>query len=219
MNKFFSLLLCLLDLKNLARELPSSVDCLRFNKRVYNLLFSARFFNDPIKTLEFALSQSKTFGVGLEFGVYSGRTLKVITKNFPGRTFGFDSFEGLPEYWRDGFPAGTFRISEIPTIEDARIIDGLFQDTLEPFLKELTDSISFIHLDADLYSSTKFVLRELNNSIEPGCIILFDEFMNYPGFENHEYLAFSEWCTEFSRECVPIAFTDCHEQMAFKVVS
>jgi hypothetical protein len=218
MNKSFSLLLALLGLKKSPRELPSSVDCLGFDKRLYNFLSSARYFDDPIKTLEFALSQSNKFGVGLEFGVYSGRTLKVIAKKYPGRTFGFDSFEGLPEYWRDGFPTGTFRVSEIPIIEHASIIDGLFQDTLETFLRDVTDSISFIRLDADLYSSTKFVLRVLNDSIEPGCIIQFDEFINYPGFENHEYLAFSEWCSEFSRECLPIAFTDWHEQMAFKVV-
>ena len=203
---------------NRQTNLPSSVDCLSFNDRLYQQLFSAKFFNDPIKTLEFALTQSESTGIGLEFGVYSGRTLKVITSKFPGRTFGFDSFDGLPEYCRDGFPEGTFKLKEIPEIEDAIIVDGLFQDTLMPFLKELSDRISFIHLDADLYSSTKFVLRNLNDLIKPGCVILFDEFMNYPGFEKHEYLAFSEWCTEFSRECLPIAFTDWHEQMAFKVV-
>ena len=203
---------------NRPTDLPSSVDSLKFNTRLYQQLLSAKFFNDPIKTLEFALSQSKSTGVGLEFGVYSGRTLKVIVDKYPGRTFGFDSFEGLPEYWRDGFPAGTFKVNEIPAIDGASIIDGLFQDTVEPFLKNLTGSISFIHLDADLYSSTIFVLRKLNDLIKPGCIILFDEFMNYPGFENHEYLAFSEWCTEFSRKCLPIGFTDWHEQMAFKVV-
>ena len=203
---------------NRPSDLPSSLDCLRFNTRLYQQLFSARFFNDPIKTLEFALSKSESSGVGLEFGVYSGRTLKVIINKFPGRTFGFDSFDGLPEYWRDGFPEGTFKLKEIPEIEDALIVDGLFQDTLEPFLKELSDTISFLHLDADLYSSTNYVLMKLNEFIKPGCIILFDEFMNYPGFENHEYLAFTEWSTEFSRECLPIAFTDWHEQMAFKVI-
>jgi len=218
MYKFFLKAWLFFSRVNRPSDLPSSVDCLRFNTRLYQQLISARFFNDPIKTLEFALSKSESSGVGLEFGVYSGSTLKVITNKFPGRTFGFDSFDGLPEYWRDGFPEGTFNLKEIPEIEGALIVDGLFQDTLEPFLKELSDRISFLHLDADLYSSTNYVLMKLNDFIKPGCIILFDEFMNYPGFENHEYLAFTEWCTEFSRECLPIAFTDWHEQMAFKVI-
>jgi len=199
-------------------NLPNSVDCLRSDKDLYDLLYSARHFDDPIKTLEFALSQSKLSGLGLEFGVYSGRTLKVIAKWYPGKTFGFDSFEGLPEFWRDGFPAGTFKVNKIPTIENALVLDGLFQDSLEPFVASLTDEISFIHLDADLYSSTKFVLIKLNDLIKPGCVILFDEFMNYPGFEEHEFLAFTEWCNEFGRECTPIVFTDWHEQMGFRVI-
>jgi len=219
MYRFFSKTVTLLKSLKSKQNLPISVDCLRSNTNLYNQLYCARYFNNPIETLEYALSQSISNGVGLEFGVYSGRTLKVIAMKYPRKTYGFDSFEGLPEFWRDGFPAGTFKINEVPIIDDAVVIHGLFQDSLEPFVNDLTDSISFIHLDADLYSSTKFVLIKLNDLIKPGCIILFDEFMNYPGFEDHEYLAFTEWCEEFRRECIPMAFTDCHEQMGFRVIS
>lgn len=218
MNNFFATSKNLLNRLNLRSHLPNSVDCLRFDANLYKQLYSARHFDDPNKTLEFSLGQSNPGGVGLEFGVYSGRTLKVIAKKYPGKTFGFDSFQGLPEFWRDGFPTGTFKVNEIPKIDNALVIEGLFQDSLEPFVSSLSEEISFIHLDADLYSSTKFVLIKLNDFIKPGCIIVFDEFMNYPGFEEHEYLAFTEWGREFRRECLPIAFTDWHEQMSFRVI-
>lgn len=218
MNKFSSRISELFYRINLRSNLPNSLDCLKSNTGLYKQLYLAESFNDSIKILEYALDQSKSTGVALEFGVYSGRTLKVIAKKYPDRTFGFDSFEGLPEFWRDGFAEGTFKLNEVPFVEHAFILKGLFQDSLEPFENILMDPISFIHLDADLYSSTKFVLSKLNDLIKPGCIILFDEFMNYPGFECHEYLAFNEWCKEFGRQCKPFVFSDWHEQMGFKVI-
>jgi hypothetical protein len=78
-------------------------------------------------------------------------------------------------------------------VRGVEIIVGLFQDTLPGFISDLRKETSFIHLDADLYSSTKNVLSQLNESIKAGCILVFGEFMNYPNFEQHEYLAFKEW--------------------------
>lgn len=46
----------------------------------------------------------------LEFGVAGGYTLNLIGSFFPDVTvWGFDSFEGLPQSWRDGFPEKTFQ--------------------------------------------------------------------------------------------------------------
>ena len=202
-------------------EIPQSINCLKINNELFTKLESAKRFNDPLATLRFALSLSRNEGIALEFGVYAGRTLQIIVDYFPNKTFGFDTFEGLPEDWREGFSKGTFSVLNEPEIKGAVCIRGLFQDTLSVFIARMLDQnlqeISFIHLDADLYSSTKFVLNKLNDFIKPGCVIVFDEFMNYPGFEGHEYRAYNEWRLEFARECTPIAFTDWHEQMAFAV--
>jgi hypothetical protein len=195
-----------------------SIDCLENNQELFQSVLKAKRNYDSIETLRHALRCANLEGIALEFGVYSGRTLNIIAERYPDLSFGFDSFDGLPEDWREGYPKGTFKIEGIPNVENARIMPGLFQDTLKKFMSENTHPISFIHLDADLYSSTKFVLSTLNARIEPGCIILFDEFMNYPGFENHEYLAYVEWCAEHFRICEPICFTANHEQLAFKVV-
>ena len=195
-----------------------SVESLKIDKKLYAHVKRAKYLSDPIMTLRYALSEANIPGIALEFGVYSGRTLQIISEVYPNETYGFDSFDGLPEFWRDGFPKGTFKLESIPDVANSRIYKGLFQDTLKSFMNQNKSNIAFIHLDADLYSSTKFFLTQLNESIMPGTIILFDEFMNYPSFTEHEYRAYLEWCNEFGRECIPIAYTDWHEQMAFKVV-
>jgi hypothetical protein len=48
-------------------------------------------------------------------------------------------------------------------------------------------------MDADLYSSTKYIFQVLKDYIDAECIIVFDELVNYPGYESGELLAFSEF--------------------------
>jgi hypothetical protein len=44
-----------------------------------------------------------------EFGVFEGASINHIAARIPHRTvFGFDSFEGLPERWREAFGPGAF---------------------------------------------------------------------------------------------------------------
>jgi hypothetical protein len=53
-------------------------------------------------------------------------------------------------------------------------------------------------MDADLCSSTKYVLDVLKEYIDTDCIIIFDELVNYPGFDGDkgELKAFYEFITE-----------------------
>ena len=74
-------------------DAPQSINCLRINLELFKQLQTCTSFSDPLETLRFALSQSDDEGIGLEFGVYSGRTLQLVADRFPSRTFGFDSFE------------------------------------------------------------------------------------------------------------------------------
>lgn len=131
--------------------------------------------------------------IALEFGVFSGHTLSIIRKNFSGKVYGFDSFEGLPEKWRDGFEKGYFKTQNVPSIVGAEIIIGYFQETLEDFLLNIKSKIKLVHFDADLYSSTAYCLGLLSDYLSDDCIFIFDEYQNYPGSENHEEKAFLEW--------------------------
>ena len=72
------------------------------------------------------------------------------------------------------------------------VVPGLFEETIPFFVKEYTKPCAFIHIDCDLYSSTKTVFTYLRDQIVPGTVILFDEFYNYPNYEYNEYKAFME---------------------------
>lgn len=136
----------------------------------------------------------------LEFGVYNGNTINYISKFTKDIVYGFDSFEGLPEKWRDQFECKSFdRKGELPEVNsNVVLLKGWFTDTLPEFIKSQNKKVSFIHMDADLYSSTKCVFDNLKNYLDKDCIIIFDELVNYPGFdgETGELKAFYEFVTE-----------------------
>jgi len=134
----------------------------------------------------------------LEFGVASGTTINYISRFTPYKVYGFDSFEGLPEKWRDDFEKGAFTMNGcLPRVNpNVELIKGWFHETLPDFIKQQNKKISFIHMDADLYSSTKYVLDAVKDHMEMHCILVFDELVNYPGFEHGELKAFYEWITE-----------------------
>ncbi len=129
----------------------------------------------------------------LEFGVASGGSFKWWLGHCPhasSRFYGFDTFEGLPEDW--GLFAKGDMHSPIPEVNDSRalFIKGIFQDTLNDFLKEhgpqLKDTRKIIHMDADLFSATLFALSQLYPYLQRGDIIMFDEFNVY----GHEFMAY-----------------------------
>lgn len=122
----------------------------------------------------------------LEFGVASGNSINFISKFTKDKVYGFDSFEGLPEKWRDGFEKGTFdRKGTFPEVNpNVVLVKGWFKDTLPAFMKQHKGKkISFLHMDADLYSSTKFIFDHVKDHLDKDCVIVFDELVNYPGFD------------------------------------
>ena len=144
--------------------------------------------------------QHKPNTLWLEFGVASGRTINYISQFTKEKVYGFDSFEGLPEKWRPGFEKGSFSQNGIlPEVNsNVELIKGWFHETLENFIQTHNKKVSFIHMDADLYSSTKYVLDTLKNYIDKDCVIIFDELVNYHGFDGDtgELKAFYEFITE-----------------------
>ena len=81
---------------------------------------------------------------------------------------------------------------------NVELIRGWFNDTLPNFIKTQNKKVSFIHMDADLYSSTKCIFNNLKDYIDKDCIIVFDELIGYPGFDGDtgELKAFYEFITE-----------------------
>src|SRR5689334_18531036 len=120
----------------------------------------------------------------LEFGVYKGHSIRFwsqMNRDPQSRLIGFDSFEGLPEYWSKKYPKGSHGdvAGALPQIDDERVsfVKGWFQNTLPGFLNEFTPrSRLVVHNDADLYSSTLFTLVSLNMLLVSGTVVILDDF-------------------------------------------
>ena len=145
-------------------------------------------------------------GLWLEFGVYKGATINYIAEHASPqqRIYGFDSFYGIPKEWRPGFPAGAFNTDgALPRVRDnVTLVKGNFDDTVQPFLEGRSgECITFIHVDCDLFSSTKTVLDACfpHMSKKDGCVIVFDELVNYDGFsgKNGELRAWYQFCQKY----------------------
>lgn len=126
----------------------------------------------------------------LEFGVYQGNSIRYwlqLNKNTDSRFWGFDTFEGLPEAWKEGDeiarPGGSFSASGlIPEVNDNRavFIKGLFQETLTDFLTSFKAQKNLIiHNDSDLFSSSLYLLTKCDNIIKQGTVIIFDELSSW----------------------------------------
>lgn len=137
-------------------------------------------------------------GLWLEFGVCTGHTINYISSKTKNKIYGFDSFWGLPENWGSHHPKGTYSTNgQIPIVNsNVELIVGLFQDVLDEFLITHLEPVAYLHMDADIYSSTKYVLNKLKDRIHKGTVISFDEIHNYNEFEEHELKAWIEFSKE-----------------------
>lgn len=116
-------------------------------------------------------------GHWLEFGVFQGSSARVLAA-LHTPLWGFDTFTGLPEPWRD-HPAGYFDTGgTLPDVPGAEFVKGLFQDTLPGWLAQHPGPVALLHIDCDLYSSAEFVLRTLRlaGRLVAGTVVLFDEY-------------------------------------------
>jgi hypothetical protein len=164
-------------------------------------------------------------GMILEFGVWKGHSVNFISKQTTQTVYGFDSFEGLPEVWNSDYNAGHFKLKSLPRVrKNVRLVKGWFNDSLPPFLKENRQPVAFIHIDCDIYSSTKTVLELLaprirgnNSSGGGGTVIIFDEFYNYPGWQLHEFKAFHELIDYNHWQFEPIGYNEVHSQFGVRI--
>jgi len=178
-------------------------------------------FGNDFDLLQHAWKYVKPEARGLicEFGVWRGTTVNFIASLTPQMVYGFDSFEGLPEDWRDGFKKGRFRVSRLPKVpSNVQLIKGWFHETLPGFLAEHKEPAIFLHVDCDLYSSARTVLELLRDRIQPGTVIVFDEFFNYPGWQQGEYKAFNEFMAVKGQRFEWLGYCRYHEQVALRMV-
>lgn len=132
-------------------------------------------------------------GLILEFGVAGGRSIRHWSRCFPTHDiYGFDGFEGIYEPWNN-LPAGTFAQAQLPRVPaNVHLVPGRFDFTLGPWLDNHAGFASLIHIDCDLYQATMDVFAHLKPRIRTGTIIVFDEYWNYPGWQQHEFQAWQQ---------------------------
>jgi hypothetical protein len=159
------------------------------------------------------ISLAKLEGDYLEFGVFRGTSFIMASKlaqtyNMPAmRLFAFDSFEGLPNSEGKAFTKSEFSCSEVlfrKIIEKAGmdlskvvIVKGFYSNSLDEDTKRKYNiKAAIVHIDCDLYSSTKEVLNFIENIVTHGTILIFDDWDSFKDedVENMgERKAFKEW--------------------------
>ena len=161
-----------------------------------------------------AMQHAKNDGLVLEFGSYRGSSSKHLALYTDKTVYGFDSFEGLPNDWnldtgKKVLKAGHFTLEgniPKPKRKNIKFIKGWFDETLPPFLEKHKENISVLHVDCDIYESTKIVLDLIKDRLVPGTVIIWDEIIgnminepNRPKYENYpegEMKCWYELCQE-----------------------
>ena len=183
-------------------------------------------FEAPREALQYGIAEARVNGHYLEFGVFTGGTIRYIAKQLrkagkPNASIhGFDSFEGLPEAW-SGFNLGRSAFSlggKLPRVPPNVVLHkGWFSDTIPKWRTQVAGPIAFMHIDCDLYSSTVELLDGIYERLQPGTVVVFDEYFNFPNWEQHEYKAWSEFVARRGMTYEYIAYS--RQQAAVRVLT
>src|SRR5690242_1693035 len=144
------------------------------------------------------LSTNEVSGPVCEFGSAGGESflnlyfqLSKIAKPCP-HSYLFDSFEGLPEIdertphrgWKKGDYAFSYDgfVKRMDFFGVPRVAytatKGFFEQTLTLEKKALLGMapVSLVHIDCDLYKSTLLALQFVQDNLQQGTVILFDDY-------------------------------------------
>lgn len=157
-------------------------------------------------------------GSCLEFGVFRGGTFAYqadqINKHYPkSRLIGFDSWQGLPEetpgIWiPERHAKGEYaapkdevlrKLAEANlSIDDPRLrlVDGFYSDSLTPEVRSSIDSLIFVNIDVDIYSSTIELLDFIEPLLRPGVILYWDDWKDPRDSHDKpwgEHAAWDDW--------------------------
>jgi O-methyltransferase len=165
------------------------------------------------RNLELAWQFREVPGLIVECGVWRGGMSAALASVLgPRRSYYlFDSFEGLPapkeidgpaanawsqdttgEYYHDNCRADLERAAtamRMAGVASPRLVKGWFSDTLPTFNPE--EPIAILRLDGDWYDSTICCLENLFHRVQPGGLIIFDDYCVWDGCTRavHDFLS------------------------------
>jgi hypothetical protein len=200
-------------------------EAFRHRQREYIFLSIARF----------CFLNRLTDGYFFEFGCHKGRTMRLAWE-YTGEIFswnyvGFDSFAGLPEIpeidrqpiWEQG-ALSTSEIDFNDIVlgagmprERLQTVKGFYADSLTPSLAAtlLPKKAAVVFVDCDLYSSTVPVLAFVQGFLQPGTVIVFDDwFCFYGDPERGERRAWGEFLRK-NPDLRFVEFVQTNEAQAF----
>lgn len=182
-------------------------------------MVDAPYFEKHPQLVKYAIDQVSKDGLHLEFGVGRGKSMRWIASDVDATVHGFDSFEGIQEHW-NGNPIGAFSQRRMPKVPDnVEFHVGYFDATLPDFLASHEEAIAFLHVDCDLYSSTVTIFDALGDRLQPGAIVLFDEYYNFHRWQQHEFKAFQEFVQKSGVEYEYIAYSVTGQQVAVRILA
>jgi tetratricopeptide (TPR) repeat protein len=141
----------------------------------------------------FHLLPERIEGLCIELGVRFGNSLQRLQRHTQAQWHGFDSFAGLPSSWNERAKGSYSTGGYIPDLgSDITLYKGWFIQSIPTFMQHQKGPISILHIDCDLYSSTKEALFLFAPWITTGTILIFDEYLMNPTWQEDEHKAFLE---------------------------
>jgi O-methyltransferase len=164
------------------------------------------------------LATSKIVGDLAEVGVFRGGTARIICEAKGKRSLHlFDTFQGLPQPAAidKGFEKGQYASSLndvrrfLAGCSDIHFHEGLFPATAGPVMDH---RFSFVHLDVDLYDSTRAALEFFYPRLSPGAVVISHDYVEFAGVRN----AFDEF---FGNKPEPVLELSGNQCMVVKVAA
>jgi len=174
-------------------------------------------------------------GYYFEFGCNEANTFRmaynIFKTYFNFKYVAFDSFEGLPKIEdidkMDVFYEGKLKFDKDRFIELVKkegikdeeliVVKGFYEESLnQKLIDQLSPSkAAVIYIDCDLYTSTVSVLKFIKHFLQPGTIIIFDDWNCFYGDRNRgQKKAFSEFLN-FNKNLVFEDFISDAESKSF----
>ena len=165
-------------------------------------------------------------GLVCEFGVATGRSLRMIQELLPLETclHGFDTFHGLPFQWGNT-PAGTYSTGgALPNMEgEVYFHKGIFRETIPEFLESMSNKdyqpLAFANIDCAIYGSTLEILEEVHSRVVPGTVFVFADYIGHPTWRQDEFRAWRECCKRFGWQYEYLGFSLTTKQVVVRVTA
>ena len=158
-----------------------------------------------------AKAQAAAKGDFAEVGVYRGLSAEVLCRAKGDKTLWlFDTFEGLPDVGSSDplFTKGTYK-SSLPAVrkrlepwQGVQLIQGFFPQSSDPVRER---RFTFVHLDVDLYESTRASLEFFYPRMEQGGFLLSHDYGQALGVKR----AFDEFFADKSEKIIELPMSQC----------